>query len=413
MLRLRTWLPFAVAAVAAAEDAIPDKTAIKDPCGHLDTPVKRPHKAKADEVVLVTGGSGFIGSTLVEQLLDLGYHVRVLDNLGTGNILFLDLANPRLELLFGDILDEAVIKKSLEGNVVGVMHLAAASKVLPSLVDPKMATFNTVNNAVGSANVLQEIALAKKVKKVVYAASSTYYGNAAPPYDEDTLFNTTSPYAAAKYMGELQMQTFDKIHNVPSVNLRFFMVYGPRNPSSGGYAIVTGVFVRQKQDGKKLTIQGTGEQFRDFVHVSDVARACVLAMQHPTLRETTVNVGSGIAYSVNDIGELVSPGEERERLPARKNDLLGTMANTCKARRELDFVTEKQFTKEMAELVKQALQGEDFTYKTTQGMFRQYFGAGEWDTWSLEMKNEKVREAVTADGKFIAERIRGFKKEEL
>jgi NAD(P)-dependent dehydrogenase (short-subunit alcohol dehydrogenase family) len=192
-------------------------------------------------LILVTGGSGFIGSHLVESLLELGYRVRVFDNLETGNALFLDFTHPRLEFLLGDITDMKSVEKAFQPSecLVGeknalrcggpsgfqpgesfgdearvqnsgtqkivkvpvsiVFHLAAASKVLPSLKDPAMATFNTNQNSVGTANVLQAAKLAKTVKKVLYAASSTYYGNHLPPQQEDMLFMPSSPYAASKY----------------------------------------------------------------------------------------------------------------------------------------------------------------------------------------------------------------------
>eukprot|EP00392_Amoebophrya_sp_AT5.2_P009314 g9342.t1 len=243
--------------------------------------------------LIVTGGSGFIGSNLVELLLERGYNVRVLDNLETGNVLYLNLKHPRLDFFHGDILDleqlenvsalrgstiEAKTQEQLLGNgtesptqqdneneydtpqgagagikrpsikttahdIVGIFHLAAASKVLPSLVDAKMATFNVKNNALGTANLLEVAKRLPNLKKIVYAGLWKEKGLRLPsssatayvgPLQNKLALNTctnnvSSPYAASKYMGELQMDTFDKVHDVPTVNLRFFMVYGPRN----------------------------------------------------------------------------------------------------------------------------------------------------------------------------------------
>ncbi|KAF4722355.1 hypothetical protein FOZ62_032433, partial [Perkinsus olseni] len=141
----------------------------------------------------------------------------------------------------------------------------------------------------------------------------------------------SSPYSASKAMGELQMQTFDKVYNLATVSLRFFMVYGPRQPRSGAYAIVTGVFAGQRERGEPLTIEGDGLQFRDFVHVKDIARGITLAYQSDRVRGgQPINLGSGEAHTVQELADLVSPNQKR--LPARKNDLRGTLADTCKAK---------------------------------------------------------------------------------
>ncbi len=231
-------------------DFLPRKYAQRDPaakdgCANwkLGNDVGNP-KAVVGELVLITGGSGFIGSTTVTMMLELGYRVRIFDNLETGNIMYVPLDHPRVEFVMGDINDRSALEKAMEG-VTGVIHLAAASKVAPSLKDPKMATFNVVQNSVGTANVLELANATKIVKKVVYAASSTYYGNQDVPMRENDLFTASSPYAASKYMGELQMLTFDSLYKLPTLNLRFFMVYGPRNPRTGPYCLVTGKFVTQ------------------------------------------------------------------------------------------------------------------------------------------------------------------------
>jgi len=318
-----------------------DEKASVDPCRHskVDASQGQPRAPRDAELVLVTGGSGFIGSHLVTQLLDLGYTVRVFDNLETGNLLYLDLRHPRLEFHYGDILDMAAIRRAMVG-VRGVFHLAAASKVLPSLKNPRMATFNIERNALGTSNILEAANETKHVAKVIYAASSTYYGNQPTPFIEDDHFRPTSPYAASKYMGELQMLTNDGLYNLPTLSLRFFMVYGPRNPAEGAYAIVTGKFLRRLLENKPLLIEGSGEQYRDFVHVSDVARSCILGYQSD-VRGTSINVGSGVAYSIQDVANLIST--EQEHVDARSNDLRGTLASTCRAKEMLHFDTRYEF----------------------------------------------------------------------
>ena len=185
--------------------------------------------------------AGFIGSNLVELLLSLGYKVRVLDNLSTGNPRYLDRTNNMLEFMYGDITQLEDCRQAVKG-VSGVFHLAAMSKVLPSMGDVTMARFCVENNVLGTFNVLQA-SLDEGVKKVVYAASSTAYGNTPVPNVETVLPDLQTPYAASKYMGEVLMDQFDRVFNLPTLCLRFFMVYGKRQPSEGAYAIVTGRFV--------------------------------------------------------------------------------------------------------------------------------------------------------------------------
>ena len=326
----------------SSSDSSPTERIFEDPCKSIHFSARSVHKVEGERV-LVTGGSGFIGSHLVDLLLSLNYSVTVLDNLSTGSIEYLDLSNPRLTLVIGDIENRTDLDMAFK-NVSGVFHLAAASKVAPSLKDPRMATFNVQTNSVGTANVL-EMAANLKVKKFVYAASSTYYGNQKVPFSENASFVPSSPYAASKYMGELQTMTYDKLFDLPAVNLRFFMVYGPRQPSTGAYAVVTGKFHDQKMQGLPLTIEGDGSQFRDFVHVQDVVRACVLAYQNPTTRGVTINIGSGEAFTVKELANLISDNQVYK--PARLNDLKGTLASTCAAKRLLGFSTIYNFKEEV------------------------------------------------------------------
>jgi len=362
----------------------------------------RPRAAEPGELVLVTGGSGFIGSTLVQQLLGLGYVVRVLDNLETGNLQFLDLRHPRLEFVLGDILDRAAVRRAMAG-VRGVFHLAAASKVLPSLRSPKMATFNIEQNAVGTSNILEAANETHLVRKVVFAASSTYYGNQDIPFHEQDPFVPTSPYAASKYMGELEMLTNDQLYNIPTLSLRFFMVYGPRNPSEGAYSIVTGIFLKRLFAGKPLVIEGDGQQFRDFVHVEDVARACVLSYQSP-VRGTVINIGTGEAHTVQQVADLVSPNQERA--PARKNDMRGTTADTCRAKSLLHFSAEYDFVATMRAMIADSLAGRG-EYLSPMWEDEQVIAAVErrlrgWTAADAKGRAALLRDAARGDPGFLA-----------
>ncbi|KNE57158.1 hypothetical protein AMAG_02905 [Allomyces macrogynus ATCC 38327] len=321
-----------------------------DPCANTRFERKEPHPS-TNTTALVTGGAGFIGSHLVERLLSLGYRVRILDNLATGyvhNIAHL-ITHPAVEFIYGDIMDPTTVLVAVKG-VDYVYHLAAMSKVAPSMKDPAMAKFCLDTNVAGTVNVLNASRIAG-VKKVVYAASSTYYGNGNVPMNEADAPNLLTPYAATKYEGEIQMDLYDRIFNFPTISVRFFMVYGPRQPTTGAYAIVTGVFLKKWMDGEPLPIEGDGSHYRDFIHARDIANALILAQQSPH-RGTVVNAGTGIGHSVKDVADLISP--DQVHVAERKNDLVGTLANTCKAKKMLGFEADYDFTHEMTALIEDA-----------------------------------------------------------
>ncbi|KAF2755456.1 NAD(P)-binding protein [Pseudovirgaria hyperparasitica] len=310
--------------------------------------------------VLVTGGAGFIGSNLVDRLLDLGYKVRVFDSLYTGFLRNVPLDDNRIEFVFGDIMDPKALERAVKG-VDYVYHLAAMSKVVPSLKNPEMARFCVEVNALGTWNVLNAVRAKGDIKKVIYAASSTYYGNNKPPHSEEQAPDFLTPYAASKYEGELQMQMFDRLFSVQTISTRFFMVYGPRQPSTGAYAIVTGVFAKQAADGKQLTIEGDGSHYRDFIHVSDIVNGLILSQQSQDLHGNVVNLGTGTAFSVQDVADLVS--KDQVHIDGRKNDLEGTLADTCRMKQLLNYKAKMDFTKEMSYMVKETMEGNVFMQK--------------------------------------------------
>ncbi|KAJ3373312.1 hypothetical protein GGF31_000745 [Allomyces arbusculus] len=321
-----------------------------DPCA--DTPFTRKDpQPSANTTALVTGGAGFIGSHLVERLLSLGYRVRILDNLATGfvhNIAHL-ITHPAVEFIYGDIMDQETVLTAVKG-VDYVYHLAAMSKVAPSMKDPAMAKFCLDTNVDGTVHVLNASRIAG-VKKVVYAASSTYYGNGKVPMNEADAPNLLTPYAATKYEGEIQMDLYDRIFNLPTISVRFFMVYGPRQPTTGAYAIVTGVFLKKWIDNEPLPIEGDGSHFRDFIHARDIAKALILAQQSPH-HGMVVNAGTGVGHSVKEVADLVSL--DQVHVAERNNDLVGTLADTCKAKKTLGFHADYEFTREMTALIEDA-----------------------------------------------------------
>lgn len=329
-----------------------------DPCSEVELPEGGAVPKNVNGVrVLVTGGAGFIGSNLVDRLLQLGYRVRVFDNLYTGFLRNVPLDHNRLEFFHGDIMDEHQLREAFDG-VDFAFHLAAMSKVVPSVKNPAMARYCVEVNALGTWNVLNAAREQGAVKKIVYAASSTYYGNKPAPHHEDMAGDFLTPYAASKFEGEMQMQHFDRLFGVPTISTRFFMVYGPRQPSTGAYAIVTGVFAKQITDGKALTIEGDGNHYRDFIHVGDIVTGLILSQQNAGLHGAVVNLGSGSAYSVRDVANLVSSNQVH--VDPRPNDLVGTLADTCRMKRLLSFAAKANFTEEMSYMVRETMAGNVF-----------------------------------------------------
>ena len=223
-------------------------------------------------LVLVTGGAGFIGSHLVEGLLAKGYRVRVLDSLIYGRR---EWVPPEAEFLKGDVADLATCREAMAG-VAGVFHLAAMSRVIPSFDTIETCTRD---NVLGTQNVLIA-AREAGVRKIVYSGSSTFYGNQPAPHREyETPSEFLNIYGLTKQVGEQYCLLFDRHFGVPAVVLRYFNVYGPRQPQTGNYALVMGIFLRRWTDGNTLIIHGAGAQRRDFVHVRDVARANIMAFE--------------------------------------------------------------------------------------------------------------------------------------
>lgn len=365
-----------------------------DPCEALH-PLAQPTPAADKSLVLVTGGAGFIGSNLVELLLSLGYRVRVMDNLYTGDASYLDRTTPDLEFMYGDVRRLEDCKVAMEGNVTGVFHLAAMSKVLPSMADVGMARFCMDNNVAGTHNVLRAALEAGTVKKVVYAASSTVYGRNPVPHSEGQLQDPQTPYATSKFMGEMLMKEFDDVFHLPTLSIRFFMVFGKRQPAEGPYAIVTGRFVDMLKKGQPLRIEGDGKQSRDFIHVSDIARALVLGFQSGA-HGTTINAGTGRDYSVNYLAGLVS--SERQQAPARSFDLRRTLADTCRAKNLLHFEAKVDFTAAMTAEVELAKAGNDtglrFPNPVVDAEFVIAEGRGENLTWLNDTAMPRIRRFI-------------------
>lgn len=284
----------------------------------------------AKKSILVTGGAGFIGSHLTDALIQKGCRVAIIDNLSTGKK---ENINPRAEFYKLDIRNFAAIKPVFK-KIDYVFHLAALARIQPAIIDPIGA--NEVNID-GTLNVLVA-ARDSKVKKVIYSASSSSYGDQKKlPLAEEMIARPKSPYSVQKYVGELYSKLFFELYGLPTVSLRYFNVYGPRESGRGPYATVIGIFLRQKASGQPLTIVGDGSQRRDFTYVADVVRANILAMEKPVGRGEVINIGVGKNYNVKELAKLI--GGPTVHIPPRPGEMKATLADIRRAKKLLGWRT--------------------------------------------------------------------------
>ena len=250
--------------------------------------------------VAVVGGAGFIGSNLVDKLLEKNLEVIVIDNLSTGK---LENINEKATFINLDIYEneDKEIANALEGVDV-VFHTAALARVQPTIIDP--VYFDKINSN-GTVNLLKACVDAG-VKRVVYSASSSCYGDATIfPTPESHPTNPLSPYGLQKYIGEQYCKMFSQVYDIDTVCLRYFNVYGERMNFEGAYKLVLAVFIDQFKEGKPLTITNTGDQRRDFTYVGDVVDANILAALHnEDLKGESFNIGNGDNFSVNEIADI-------------------------------------------------------------------------------------------------------------
>jgi len=294
---------------------------------------------------MVTGGAGFIGSHLVDALIEQGCRVRVLDNFATGRG---DQVNPAAELIEADIRDFTAIAQAFAG-VDCVFHTAALPRV-PLSIDKPIETHMT--NVVGTLNVLVA-ARDAGVRRVVYSGSSSVYGDQSKlPLSEDMAPNPLSPYALQKLVGEQYARLFHRLFGMQTLTLRYFNVYGPRMASEGAYVTVIGVFLRARREGRPLIIHGDGEQTRDFTHVTDVVGANLLAMDCSVADGRALNIGYGRNTSVNRIAAMV--GGATTTMPARAGDVRHTLADVSQAAQILEWRPQVPIEQGLSELIRLA-----------------------------------------------------------
>jgi UDP-glucose 4-epimerase len=297
--------------------------------------------------VVVTGGSGFIGSHTVDRLLSNGCKVVVIDNFSTGRPENLShhQNNSHLEVIQADICDWNATERAYE-NADWVIHLAALADIVPSIQQPLNYHHANVN---GTAIVL-ELARASKVKRFIYAASSSCYGIPdVYPTPETAPIQPKYPYALTKHLGEEYVLNWGKIYQMPIVSLRFFNVYGPRSRTSGTYGAVFGVFLAQKIHSQPLTVVGDGTQSRDFTFVTDVVSA-IIATASSSITNEVMNVGSGNHYPIHRLVQLL--GGEVVYIPKRPGEPDITFADISKIKCLLNWSPRVGLEEGVAELLK-------------------------------------------------------------
>ena len=288
------------------------------------------------EKVIVTGGAGFIGSHLVNELVKQGIKVTVLDNLSTGkkqNI------NPKAEFIECDIFKNTYGDLDfLLNGADTVFHLAAKTAVQESIEKPSL--YNNVN-VVGTLNLL-EAAAAMKVKRFVFSSSSSVYGDAKSPTSETHPLNPISPYALSKLIGEQYCKLYSNIYDIDTVCLRYFNVYGDRM-NNEGYKLVFPIFKEQMLNNKQLTINNDGKQRRDFIYVDDVVKANILAATDTDpLNGEVFNIGSGKNHSVNEIADMFGG---KKQYGNKVIEPFETLANNTKAQERLGWEAQDTLNK--------------------------------------------------------------------
>lgn len=293
-------------------------------------------------ISLVTGGAGFIGSHLVDALIERGDRVLVIDNLSTGKK---ENLNPEAEFHHLDLTDAEKIQPLFEG-VDFVFHLAAVPRIVPSIQNP---LFAHNNNLTSTLNVLMA-SHKGRVKKVIYASSTSVYGNQSKlPLKEDMAPNPLNPYAVQKYGGELYSKVFSEIYGLPTVSLRYFNVFGPRQSAEGDYASAIGIFLRQRAAGEPLTIVGDGKQRRDFTYIKDIVRGTILASESDVRGGEAINLCAGKNYSIIELANLV--GGPIVYVPARPGEIKESLGDISRAKKLLDWEPEYDLESGLKEIM--------------------------------------------------------------
>ncbi|RJP17078.1 MAG: SDR family oxidoreductase [Candidatus Abyssobacteria bacterium SURF_5] len=296
-------------------------------------------------IYLVTGGAGFIGSHIVKHLVDRGEKVRVVDNFFTGSMKNLEEVRDRIELIEGDIRDPALMRRAMQG-VNSCLHQAALPSVPRSIEDPLTSHDINVNGTLVTLLAAREAG----IRRFVYASSSSVYGDLPVlPKKEDMPTRPLSPYAIEKLAGEMYTRVFYSLYNLPTVALRYFNVFGPRQDPASPYAAVIPIFISAMNGGVPATIHGDGEQSRDFCYVDNVVAANLLACTAPASKVAgkTFNIACGKRHTINDLvkglNEALSKQIDPIHVAPRNGDVRDSIADITLARSELGYEPRVEF----------------------------------------------------------------------
>jgi nucleoside-diphosphate-sugar epimerase len=289
-------------------------------------------------IALVTGGAGFIGSSIASALASGGARVRVIDDLSTGYLENIDEIGGDIDLVKGSVADETVLRRALE-DVEIVFHEAAIPSVPRSIENPRQTHIASVDSTFSLLLAAKE----KKVRRVIYAASSSAYGDQPTlPKREDMLPDPLSPYAVAKLVGEYYCQVFTRVYKLETLTLRYFNVFGPRQDPSSQYSGVISRFISALLRDQRPVIYGDGEHSRDFTYIDNVVAANLKAAETNKGLGSIINVATGQRISLNqlldEIKDLTGKGHlKADYQQARTGDVVHSLADISRAREFLDF----------------------------------------------------------------------------
>ena len=272
---------------------------------------------------LVTGGAGFIGSNLVDKLIELGHDVVCIDN-ESAECHEQFYWNEKAENYKYDICDYSLIE-SLFINIDCVFHVASDARIQPAILNPKKSI---ESNIIGTVNIL-ELCRINKIKRLIYSSTSSAYGKKTLlPNVETQESDPLTPYSVSKVFGENLAKIYYNLYALKTISLRYFNVYGDRQPLKGQYAPVIGLFLKQYHESKPLTIVGNGSQSRDFTHISDVVQANIIASEIENGFGEVYNIGYGSNYSILDIANMIS--NDIKFIPERVGEVQETLASNLK-----------------------------------------------------------------------------------
>jgi UDP-glucose 4-epimerase len=303
--------------------------------------------------VLITGGAGFVGSHLVDRFLNGEYEIVVIDNFFSGKIenMKQHMNNKSFHLIKGDVRSLEDVEKAVKG-VDAVCHLAAIVNIPLSIENPSLTEDVNVK---GTLNLL-EACVKHNVRHFVYVSTCAVYGEARYlPIDEEHPTNPLSPYGASKLVAEHYCNIFNRIYGLQTVCLRFFNIYGSRQPS-GPYGGVITTFIESLEKEKPLVIYGNGNQTRDFLYVADAGKACMLALHSKNCSGKTFNIGTGTRVSINELAQILIRLVNKSKAKViysdeRKGDIRESYANITKAKKELGFKCDYSISEGLKEMV--------------------------------------------------------------